>query len=98
MKNDNDIHGYAWKKVREQVLRDENVCYLCGRIVDKSLPPSNPWSASVDHVVARANDGDMYSRANLRLCHKRCNSMKSDVSIQEARYRINRERGHSRDW
>lgn len=47
----NRITGYAWMKIREQVLRLEPICYICkakGKIT---------LATEVDHVVALINGG-----------------------------------------
>ena len=70
--------------------RDNGVCYLCGGECDYYdhtitleghyiVGPSYP---SVDHVVALANGG-MHSWENVKLAHHRCNSLKSDIKLEE---------------
>ena len=57
-------YGAEWQRVRQRVLREEPTCRICG------AP-----SSDVDHIVAVADGGGMYDRANLRSlcadCHKR---------------------------
>lgn len=55
------------------VLREETHCGLCGRLVDKSLPGTDPDGPSVDHIVPRSRGGSN-ARENLRLVHARENS------------------------
>lgn len=43
--------GWAWEKVRAQVLASSSVCWLCGRQLDFDAPPRSKWSPSVDHLV-----------------------------------------------
>lgn len=54
----------AWRRLRLLVLdRDRWVCQLCGGT-----------ATCVDHVVARADGGDMWNPANLRAACRRCNN------------------------
>mgnify|MGYP002479923367 CR=1 FL=1 len=92
------IHSSAWRRLRKQVLMRESVCYLCGQPVDKSLPSSSPWSASVDHVVARARGGSNADISNLHLVHKVCNSKKGDMPLDAYRYREALKPTKSREW
>lgn len=70
--------------------RDEGICYLCGKPVDKNdfnitddgwfvAGPSYP---SVDHVVPLARGG-INDMSNARLAHCRCNALKSDRLLEE---------------
>jgi 5-methylcytosine-specific restriction endonuclease McrA len=98
MSSESFIHSTAWRKKRAEVLEHETRCYLCGRIVDKSLPPSSPYSASVDHVEARSSGGALLDDNNLHLVHRICNSRKSNLPLDVYRYRQARAEQHSREW
>ncbi len=67
--------GYdaTYDRNRRRVLRDEDICWLCGVVVDKRLPGTDPNGPTVDHVVPRENGGTN-DLGNLRLAHLRCNS------------------------
>lgn len=67
--------GYdaAYDRNRRVVLREETICWLCGELVDKTLPGTESDGPSVDHVVRR-EDGGSNRRENLRLAHLRCNT------------------------
>jgi hypothetical protein len=76
-------YDYAWAKLRERLLRDAQVCHLCGRALDHDAPPRSPWSPSLDHIISvkatRTLDPATRERlrldpANLRPVHYRCNS------------------------
>lgn len=58
-------------------------CYLCGRIVDKSLPASDPMHAQVDHIIPIARGGHPSDINNLCLTHAYCNRRKSDKLLGE---------------
>lgn len=91
------IHSSAWRHIRAQVIAHEDVCYLCGKPVDKTLK-TGMMAPSVDHVVSRNSGGDLADTSNLHLVHRGCNSMKSDMTLEEYRYRQSSQRQSSRDW
>ena len=55
-----------------------DVCAICGRPVDKSLPVYHPLSAEVDEIVPVSRGGSPYDMDNLQLTHRRCNRLKSN--------------------
>lgn len=57
--------------------RDGWVCQLCFRPTDREYDNSNPWSPTIDHVVALTDEGH-HVEENLQLAHHICNSIKSD--------------------
>lgn len=62
---------------RKKILATQEVCALCGNIVDKNLPAGHPWSAEIDHKipVSRGGSSDL---ENLQLTHRKCNRAKWD--------------------
>ena len=68
-------------KRRSIYERDGWTCQLCGDPVDRNLPPSDPWGATLDHIVCQSwtNVPD-HSPENLRLAHRWCNSVRGDES------------------
>lgn len=64
--------------------RDGWVCQLCLEAVDPSLPPSDVWAATLDHIVCRSWGEPDDSPENLRLAHRWCNSVRGD----ESRYTV----------
>jgi len=71
-----DRNGHARRKLRAAVLASEDVCHLCGGLVDKSLRWPHPMSPEVDHVVPVSVGGHPYARSNARLAHRICNLRK----------------------
>lgn len=72
--------GSEWRRVREQVLREESTCHLCKQPVDKTIPyrdrrtgAINGDSASVHHLDPHPTPDNVARRARLRLTHRRCN-------------------------
>lgn len=67
--------GYdaTYDRNRRRVIGDEDVCWLCGHVVDKTLPGTDPDGPTVDHIKPREHGGTN-ELSNLRLAHLRCNS------------------------
>ena len=60
-------------KEREAIYRrDRFRCAYCGRDL-----ASDPSDASIDHIIARHNGGDVTAIANLVTACRRCNSSKN---------------------
>lgn len=68
--------GRPWRRARALVLATSSACHLCGHEVDKTLPPGDPLSAVVDHLLPLSKGGDPLALENLRLAHRRCNGRK----------------------
>lgn len=88
----------VWRKARAAVLAREDRCYLCGELVDKSLPGSSPAGPTVDHTKARSAGGSLYDPSNLHLAHNRCNAQKNAMPLSVYRYRQAKSLEHSREW
>lgn len=59
--------------------RDNWTCQLCLRTVDPNLPPSDPWAATLDHIVPQSwTLIPDHSPSNLRLAHRMCNSQRGN--------------------
>ena len=81
-------NGSRRTAVRRRVLAAYDTCWICGRPVDKSLPPGNPWSAEVDEVVPVSKGGSPYDFHNCRLAHRHCNQVRSNRSVAYARAKL----------
>lgn len=82
--------GRPWRRIRARVLSEETACF-CGRLIDRTLPPGDPMSATVDHIVPLIAGGDPYERSNLRAAHRSCNSARRHVGDEQVRARAVRE-------
>lgn len=71
-------NGSARNRVIAAVRREESECWLCGKPVDRTLPPWLPASPEVDEIVPVAFGGDPFDRANCRLAHRACNRARAD--------------------
>ena len=64
--------------------RDRGLCHICGLtcnwddyIIDSNQKQCGEWYPSIDHVIPLSKGG-MHSWDNVKLAHRRCNSIKSD--------------------
>lgn len=57
--------------------RDGWHCQICGRKVERRLRSGDRMSATLDHVIP-VSRGGQHMRANVRLAHMICNSLKRD--------------------
>ena len=71
--NPRQANGHRRRQVRARVLREEDVCWLCGQPVDKTLKTPHPGSPEVDEVVPVSLGGSPIERSNCRLAHRACN-------------------------
>ena len=83
-------------KVRAAIYaRDRFICHLCGHKVDVSLPGSDALGPTLDHVVPQAQGGT-HDVDNLRLAHRKCNSIRRDLGVKDARAML--KRGVELSW
>jgi 5-methylcytosine-specific restriction endonuclease McrA len=71
--NPRRANGHRRTQLRAQVLREEDTCWLCGQLVDKTLMTPDPGSPEVDEVIPVSLGGDPLDRTNCRLAHRLCN-------------------------
>lgn len=89
---------------RDRVLKEQTVCGICGRPVDKRLRYPHPLSATVDHIIPLKRGGHPSDIDNLQLAHWTCNRQKSDKLIDRPKFEensaaiSNRVLPHSIDW
>jgi 5-methylcytosine-specific restriction endonuclease McrA len=58
--------------------RDRGTCAYCGCELHIGAHNSDPRAASLDHITARINGGDLRDPRNLVACCVSCNSSKGD--------------------
>lgn len=76
-------HRTAFDKNRKRIIATQDYCYLCGKLVDKSLKRPDPMAAEVDHIIPIAKGGHPSDIANLCLVHGICNRQKGDKMLQD---------------
>lgn len=73
MGNPRRANGHKRDQLRRRVLAEEDDCWLCGKAVDKTLPPFLSGSPEVDEINPVSLGGDPLDRDNCRLSHRLCN-------------------------
>lgn len=79
-------HNTAFLKNKKRILATQDYCYICGKLVDKSLKAGSDMSPEIDHIIPIAKGGHPSDISNLALTHRICNRQKGDRNIpgQEA--------------
>ena len=92
--NPRTANGHRRRQVRARVLAEEDMCWLCGQPVDKTLKTPDPGSPEVDEVLPISLGGSPIKRSNVRLSHRLCNvrrgngtKVKAEVVIDLKRVR-----------
>ncbi|MFI6249035.1 HNH endonuclease [Streptomyces sp. NPDC051016] len=71
--------GRPWLRLQAQVYAEETDCWICHRYVDQALPAqTHPMGRTVDHVHPLWQGGEPLDRANVRLAHRRCNTIRNN--------------------
>ena len=95
-------HRASYEKNRKKIFATQNVCAICGKMVDFSLKSPDPMSATVDHIIPVAKNGHPSDIDNLQLAHWTCNRQKSDKIFRnkEEKPQVlgNRNLPQSMDW
>lgn len=97
-------HRTVFEKNRKKIIKEQSICALCGKPVNKKLKYPHPLSASVDHIIPLAKGGHPSDLENLQLAHWVCNRQKSDKLPNAIRDSAkekevgNRDLPHSIDW
>jgi 5-methylcytosine-specific restriction endonuclease McrA len=69
-KGDNIIHLEVFE-------RDEWVCHLCGKLIERWRRGNDWMRATLDHVIPLSKGG-AHTYDNVRAAHWRCNMIKGD--------------------
>lgn len=93
-------HRMPFERNRKKILASQYYCAICGKLVDKTLPPSDPMSATVDHIIPISKGGHMSDIDNLQLAHRVCNEKKHDfLTVEKGKgFSSNRDLPKSRNW
>ena len=81
-RNPRYANGHRRRRLRAQILAEEDVCHICGLLVDTELPHLDPWAAVIDEIIPVSKGGNPYDRDNCRLAHRRCNGRRGDGTRQ----------------
>lgn len=74
----NNSQRNEYEKARKIIIKQNDICAICGKPVDKKLKSPHPMSPSVDHIIPVSKGGHPFDISNLQLAHRSCNRMKSD--------------------
>lgn len=66
------------------VRRDKYICHICKQIVDMEADTNADTYGSIDHVIP-INKGGTHTWDNVKLAHRKCNTLKSDSGAYEVR-------------
>lgn len=97
-------HRTVFEKNKKKILKEQSVCGICGKPVDKKLKYPHPLSACIDHIIPLAKGGHPSDIENLQLSHWCCNRQKSDSLPEMVKDKTketeigNRVLPHSVDW
>lgn len=67
-----------YERNKKKILMTQDICGICGKPVDKSLPGTDPMGPTIDHIIPIAKGGHPADISNLQLAHRQCNRKKSD--------------------
>lgn len=87
-------YGSRHRKNRDAYLGQDNVrCWLCGDLIDMSLPKEDQMAYQLDHVKSIKRHPELrYDPANTRPSHRSCNRDKGAGDPKPGLTRT------SRDW
>lgn len=81
--NSRYANGSRRRALRKRILAEEDVCALCGDLVDKTLKTPDPYSPEVDEIMPFSLGGDPLARSNTQLAHRICNQRKGNGQRQK---------------
>ncbi len=88
MRNPRVSNGHRRRQLRKQVLAEEDLCWLCGQPVDKTLPAGHPMAPELDEVQPVSLGGSPYLRENVRLAHRLHNQQRGNGMRTGTRPRV----------
>ena len=87
------------RDVYAQVRREEDICWLCNRLIDKTLKYPHPRSFSVDHIILASIAPELaLERTNLHAAHLDCNRERGRKSAREYFESKEKKTLTSREW
>lgn len=78
-------HRTQFDKNKRILLKTQNTCGICGKLVDKRLHYPNPMAPSIDHIIPVSKGGHPSDIDNLQLAHWTCNRQKSDKMFRDSK-------------
>lgn len=81
--------SWLTKDLRASIYRrDRGTCCYCGCELHVGAHNSDPQAASIDHITARDNGGDLCNPKNLVAVCASCNSSKGSVPLRNWTIRV----------
>jgi 5-methylcytosine-specific restriction endonuclease McrA len=68
-----------YRKATARLRARSQVCWICGNPIDVSLPWTDKWSWTADHVVPRSKGGHLLGE--MRAAHRACNSSRGNREV-----------------
>lgn len=72
-----------YRAARAAVLDRDEICYLCGQYIDKTIRAGELLAPEADHIFPLALGGHPWSLDNLALTHRLCNNFKHDKTLAQ---------------
>lgn len=103
----NGTHRKQFERNKKKIYATQDICAICGKPVDFSIPYPHPLSACIDHIIPVSKGGHPSDINNMQLAHMTCNRQKADKLIDDSRRRqttncneimSNRLLPHTLDW
>ncbi|ATL70767.1 HNH endonuclease signature motif containing protein [Nocardia terpenica] len=66
----------AYRKATRKLRTESQVCHICGRLIDVSLPYTDPMSWTADHIIPRSKGGHLLGE--MKAAHRSCNSSRGN--------------------
>ncbi len=76
-------HRQVYEKNRKRIFASQQICGICGQLVDFSIKFPDPMSAVIDHIIPINKGGSPDDIDNMQLAHMCCNRAKSDKLFLE---------------
>lgn len=76
-------HRPQYERNKKIIFASQNICAICGKPVDFSIPYPNPMCATVDHIIPIAMGGHPSDLENLQLAHFKCNREKGQSTAPQ---------------
>lgn len=83
----NGTHRKQFERNKKKIYATQDICAICGKPVDFSIPYPHPLSACIDHIIPVSKGGHPSDINNMQLAHMTCNRQKADKLIDDSRRR-----------
>jgi 5-methylcytosine-specific restriction endonuclease McrA len=75
--------GRPYRRARQRLIDSKAPCHICGRVIDYTLPGSDPMGFAMDHVVPLHFGGHPTAPTNTRASHRSCNRTKGTKALDD---------------